>query len=99
MPLQLSLTPEEQIQQGQVYTLPQSQLLQIQIKNQPQVFQIDQKDYERRYNKLVRSIDLPAHEQSDFVNFLIYNQLYEEQNSFSNKLKKAFSRKWCLSQS
>ena len=93
MPLQLSLTPEEQIQRGQVYTLPQSQLLQIQIRNQPKVFQIDQKDYERRYNKLVRSIDLPAHEQSDFVNFLIYNQLYEEQNSFSNKLKKAFSRK------
>ena len=48
---------------------------------------------EDRYNKLVRSVDLPAHEQSDFVNFLIYNQLYEEQNSLSNKLKKAFSRK------
>ena len=100
MPLQLSLTPDEQIQQGQVYTLPESQLVQIQIRNQPHVFQITQDDYDRRYNKVVRSVNLPAdqeHNKASIINFLIYNQLYEEQNSFSNKamekFKKAFNRK------
>ena len=93
MPLPI-LTPDELIQQGQVYTLPQSQYVQVQIPNQTQVFQIDQGDYERRFNKLVKSTYIPPdQEKSAFINFLIYNQLYQEDNSFSNKLKKAFNKR------
>ena len=93
MPLPV-LTPDELIQQGQVYTLPQSQYVQVQIPNQTQVFQIDQGDYERRFNKLVKSTYIPPdQEKSAFINFLIYNQLYQEDNSFSNKLKKAFNKR------
>ena len=92
MPLHLCLTPDEQIQQGQVYTLPESQLVQIQIRNQPHVFQITQDDYERRYNKVVRSVNLPL----TFLNFEIKHYFFLLK-AFLNFSMALFENEFCSS--
>ena len=90
--LQLSLTPNESIQQGQVYLLPQtnSDSLYVQLSHHSKVYTIERSDYDKRYEKVVK--EKKCIEQ-EVINFFIFNQLYEEEHSTSNKLKRLFIKK------
>ena len=53
--LQLSLTPNEAIHQGQVYMLPpQPQSDYVQFSHQSKVYTIERNDYEKRYQKIAK---------------------------------------------
>ena len=93
--LQLSLTPEEEIQFGQVYFLPMNRTVNIQVPNHAHIFNIDQDDYEKRYQKFVQSLNLPLsqkHEEAGLVHYLIWNELHSERNGPFSKLKKLFKK-------
>ena len=91
---QMSLLPEENIFSGQVYYLPNS-IVEIQAPNYAEIFNIDQEDYEKRYEKILKTLDLPPsqkHLETGMVNFLIHNQLYIESKSTVHKVMKFFSK-------
>ena len=94
--LQLSLTPDEEIQFGQVYFLPETKSVTIQLPNHPaHDFTIDQDEYERRYQKFVKTLNLPPeqkHAEHGLVNYLIHDEIYKEQNGPFSKLKKIFKK-------
>ena len=94
LPLQLSLSPNQPILAGQVYNLPQT--IHVQVPNQTQIFELTREEYEKRYIKLIRSVEIPSdqrHIESSYVKLLIYNQLSQEQNSSSNKFMQFFNKK------
>ena len=89
--LQLQLMPYENIQSGQVYELPQPQAVTVDQRNQILNFKIDKDDFDRRYQKYKRSLNLSPdqkHLEDGLIRFHIYNELYTEQNSISSKIKK-----------
>ena len=91
---QMSLLPEQSIACGQVYYLPNS-IIEIQAPNYPEIFNIDQKDYEKRYERILKTLQLPPsqrHLEEGMVNFLIHNELYIESQSLGSKFKKFFSK-------
>ena len=52
-------------------------------------------EYERRYQKALISLKLPVeqkHLEAGLANYLVYNDLYKEQNGPFNKIKKLFNR-------
>ena len=93
-PHSLHLMPEETIHQGQVYVIPQTVV--VEQHNQVLKFEIDQEDFDRRYQKHKKSLNLSPdqkHLEDGLIRFQIYNELYTEQNSLSNKIKSIFKKK------
>ena len=90
--LQLQLLPNEIIQLNQVYSLPQT--VTIEQRNQVLTFEIDKDDFDRRYQKYKRSLNLSPdqkHLEDGLIRFHIYNELYTEQNSLSSKIRNTVS--------
>ena len=93
-PHSLHLMPEETIHQGQVYVIPQTVV--VEQHNQVLRFEINQEDFDRRYQKHKKSLNLSPdqkHLEDGLIRFQIYNELYTEQNSLSNKIKSIFKKK------
>ena len=89
------LDPTEEIQIGQVYNLPAEAMVEVQAVNYPEVYRIKRQDYEKRYQKIAKSLNLPPqqkHLEAEFVNFRIYDQLYAESKSAASKFMKFFKR-------
>ena len=100
-PLNRDLQVEETIQLGKVYTLPQpinpaTNIVQVQLPNKTDAFQIDQDDYDKRYARIAKSLKLlpnEQHKEQGLVNFYIYNELYSAKHSSISKLRSFFQRK------
>ena len=95
--LNLKSRAEEQIEEGQVYYVPLTDTVNVKLANQPQVFTIQQDDYEKRYQQKVKHLNLPdeqKHAEKGMVNFLIYNDLYKEEHDLFNKVKRRISKKF-----
>ena len=91
--LQLHLLPEQNIEFGQVYNLSDS-VIELQIPSTGQTFKLERKDYDKRYEKALKILNLPPeqkHMEKGMANFLILDQLYSESNSPMYKLKSLFN--------
>ena len=82
---QLNLTPDDDIQHGQVYNIPEIEATEdnenVQLSTQVGIFKISKREYDIRHQKVLQNLalDFPAHQITpSLIKLYICDQLYVE---------------------